>query len=87
MTRKALLFRVKVSRFCIKKLRVLKFFVGVFVDNSKEQDFESREMPEKTPVNFWKVPKSVQKQKCQFVSKNAGFAYSQVVTANRGETV
>lgn len=81
MARKALLFREKVPRFCIKKLRVLKFFVGVFVRNSNEYDLESLKMPEKTPGNLWKALKSVQKWKCQSVSKNVGFAYSQVVAA------
>lgn len=55
--------------------------------NSNEHDFESLIMPEKTPRNLWKVLKSVQKWKCQSVSKNVGFAYSQVVAANREEAV
>lgn len=82
-----MLYGEKVPRFCIKKLRVLNFSVGVFVRNSNEHDFESLKMPEKTHRNLWKVLKSVQKWKCQSVSKNIGFAYSQVVVAKGEETV
>lgn len=55
--------------------------------NSNEHDFESLKMPEKTPGNLWKVLKSVQKWKCQSVSKNVGFAYSQVVAVKMEKTV